>query len=276
MPRTLLKLIAVVTMLAATTVTRAAEPAWKDPGTIIKDIEFTKTKLSEVSDFIRKATNDKIDVFVPTEAGDMTVSVRLKDVTATEAFNAMNQLFEAGNTFARWQLVMNGNRPTAVLNVNQTKPKEVYQRSVVYVGDLVGDGKDGTFPLNKIVDTIHEVTHISGGASQRFRIYTHEATQLLIVCGTADEIKFVRATIEELQKRVKSQSIVIEADETVSIGGQPTTLDDLSSKLKQAGATPSTRIVIRADSSANYKTLAAVLTRLQAAGYRSISVATKQ
>ena len=43
--------------------------------------------------------------------------MRLKNVTASEVFNAMNIVFETENTPLRWELRMNGNRPAAVLYV---------------------------------------------------------------------------------------------------------------------------------------------------------------
>ena len=71
------------------------------------------------------------------------VNLHLRNVTASEIFNAMNMEFEAEHTPLQWKLVMNGSRPTAVLHVvpewiSSTPPPPPTQRKVMYVGDLIG------------------------------------------------------------------------------------------------------------------------------------------
>lgn len=241
MKNTVLIPIMALAILGAVTLTPAAEvsqkpaPAvktstktnvakdWKDPDIIIDGINFRDANLSQIAEFFRESIGkDKIDVIVPNKASELTVSLRLAKCTFTEAFTAMNALFEAGRTPVRWELFMNGTRPTALLYCESDFPSqtpEIYIRTAIYVGDLVGDGlgKD----MKELADSIELIVSRSGtmkwnieahargeggvaenpAVSRGFNMACHEASKLLIVRGTQDEIQFVRQVVEELRKR---------------------------------------------------------------------------
>src|SRR5258706_14117289 len=135
------------------------DPNWKDPDKVLADFSYDGIPLEEVAKNLRDQFKGAFDVLIPNERRDpnnsavsfdpriTTIKIQLKNVTASEAFNAMNLVFETENQPLRWELKMNGNRPTAVLRVlidlmaaYGDRPPE---RMIYFVGDLIGDEKTG-------------------------------------------------------------------------------------------------------------------------------------
>jgi len=201
MKRMPMKLIAVLVTLGTAVVAPTQETTWKDPGVVMDQVEFKDAKISEIADYLRTACKDKMDVIVPQQYASILVSLRLKSVTATESFHAMNQLFEAGQYIVRWKLTMSGKRSTAILTELVHAPSDATGRTVLYIGHLVGDKKDGGLSLREVVDSIEQVARTGGVVSRGFQLQVHEATQLLVVRGTPEEIQFVLKTIEKLEQR---------------------------------------------------------------------------
>ena len=179
---------------------------WKAPSQIMEQIEFQDAKIIDVADFIRKALKEEVDVLVPAQCGAVTVSLSFRNLTAKEAFNAMNKLFEAGQQPVRWVLTMNGPRPTAVLRIVGApvlvRDRRGDSRTVIYVGDLVG--AEGLGFLPDVVRAIHETYRLAFPSSS-IDIKVHDATQLMVVTGPPDDLKFVRETVEALKQKVTAE-----------------------------------------------------------------------
>jgi len=149
------------------------------------------------------------------------IRLQLKNVTASEVFNAMNLVFENDRTPLRWELKINGKRPTALLRVlaepknpplaiidpatglpvSAATPVLEPKRMVYFVGDLTGDAKSGGMTMEQIVKTVEEIwdmTYHEPGVVQ-----FHKDAQLLIVSGTPDQIAFVQQTLGALRVKVQ-------------------------------------------------------------------------
>ncbi len=157
------------------------------------------------------------------------IRLQLKNVTASEVFNAMNLVFENDRTPLRWELKLNGKRPTALLRILvesghknlppaidpttglplPPEPSET-KRGVYFVGYLLGDEKSGGMTMEHLVQTLSEVQQMSFGSEGGLQF--HKQAQLVIVTGTDAEIEFIGNTLtalkqkEELDAARKAQS----------------------------------------------------------------------
>jgi len=144
-----------------------------------------------------------------TEPGNTQIRIQLKNVTASEVFNAMNLVFETENTPMHWELKMNGNRPTVILRVFPgpfSVPQEQPRRHVFFVGELLGDEKTGGMTMEQLVKTISEVYEMSYGTSQgpiSNHLQFHKQAQLLIAMGTNEELSFVSETLAALRQKIQ-------------------------------------------------------------------------
>src|SRR5437870_8446350 len=189
------------------------DPNWKDPDKVLPEVNYDGLPLTEVVLHLRQEFKDAFDVLIPSEWQDpgnparsidpnaATIKLRLKNVTASEVFNAMNLVFETENAPLRWKLMMNGNRPTVLLRLlpqlvpgrpHQPSP-EPPRRMIYFVGDLIGDQKAGGMKMAELVKTISDVYQMSYGEPKGV-LQFHEAAQLLIVTGTPDQIQFIQQT----------------------------------------------------------------------------------
>jgi hypothetical protein len=183
---------------------------------------------------LRKQFNDAFDIVLPRsspvqvlggietlDVSGVPVQIRLKDVSASEVFNALNLMFEAENAPLRWQLKMNGSRPMALLRVRpevvappvRTEPP---QRKVLYVGDLV-TGEKGGITMEQLVKTISEIYEMSYGGSHGHgadHLRFHKEAQLLVITGTPDEIAFVLETTTALRQKMMDGPPINAAHET--------------------------------------------------------------
>jgi len=200
--------------------TRWKDPKWKDPDKVLPEVVYDGVAISEVARDLRKKFNDAFDIVVPnswqspknptevTEPGNTPIRLQLKNVSASEVFNAMNLVFEAENTSLAWELKMNGSRPTVLLRVFPspfTTPPELQMRHIYYVGQLLGDEKAGGMTMEQLVKTISEVYEMSYGSSQgpiSNHLQFHKQAQLLVATGTPTEIDFVQQTLDALRQRI--------------------------------------------------------------------------
>jgi len=202
------------------------DPNWKDPVKVLPSLNFLDgLPVREVARYLLEQFTNDFDIIIPSsyqlpktsqsiDSGDYGVTLQLKNVTASEVFRAMNLEFEVENTPLRWQLTMNGSRPTAVLRVvpelipPQPPPPES-RHMVIYVGDLIGFGKSGDtnelHQLSDIADTISRVWAVSGvrrpNSSGHLDIYS--PAQLLIVNGTPDQLNLAEQTIAALKQKIQ-------------------------------------------------------------------------
>jgi hypothetical protein len=171
---------------------------------------------------LRERFKDSFDVLAngngDIDPSAVMIRLQLKNVTASEVFNAMNLVFENDRTPLRWELKLNGKRPTALLRVltepghknplpaidpttGLPVPPQETKRTVYFVGDMLGDEKSGGMTMEQIVKTVEEIwdmTYHEPGVVQ-----FHKDAQLLIVSGTPDQITFVQQTLGALRVKVQ-------------------------------------------------------------------------
>ena len=201
------------------------DPNWKDPDIVLTNVFYDGLPLSEVAHLLREGFKDSFDVLAngnsDFDSSAVIIRLQLKNVTASEVFNAMNLLFENDRAPLRWELKLNGKRPTALLRVlaepsPKNRPLAIFdpatglpvpppvpepKRMVYFVGDLIGDAKSGGMTMEQIVKTVEEIwdmTYHEPGVVQ-----FHKDAQLLIVSGTPDQIAFVQQTLGALRVKVQ-------------------------------------------------------------------------
>lgn len=209
---------------------RWISPDWPDPGIKIADVSFNGLPMSEVALQLLAQFKNRFDIIIAgssqnpagmnpvadmdTATGGtlnlaaLTVNLHLKNVSATELFNAMNLALEAENTDARWELRMNGSRPLALLKVYHpamSLPRAVpseKQREVYFVGDLLTKGE--TMPqLYKTICSVYDMAYSSGiNGTGHEDIKFHDAAQLIIVNAVPERVAFVFETLKALREKI--------------------------------------------------------------------------
>lgn len=203
------------------------DPDWKEPAKVLPEVSFDGLPVSEVARYLREQFSNDFDIVIPnsyvpsnstltTETFDpnsQNVKLQLRNVTASEVFRAMNLQFEAQNDPVQWQLMMNGNRPTALLRVvpellphaPAPPPAPKLKRMVFFVGDLIGDEKAGGMTMDQVVQTV-ETTYFDVLQSKP-DIHVSKDAQLLIISGTPDQVDFVKQVLQGLKQKVDSANI---------------------------------------------------------------------
>ncbi|HMD52920.1 MAG TPA: hypothetical protein VKJ65_00005 [Phycisphaerae bacterium] len=205
---------------------------WVDPNNVLSNVDFVGLPIIEVARLIQSRFPNELDIILPSiyivsntasstgqsqtidPKSDYGVTLRLTDSTASETFRAMNLEFEAENRPVRWQLIMNGHMPTAVLHVvpellphtsapaSAPPPAPEAKRMVFYVGDLMGNEKSGGMTLQQVRKAV-ELTYFTVFGKD-IKDAEYPDAQLLIVSGTSDDIDFVRQTLEALKQKAES------------------------------------------------------------------------
>ena len=197
------------------------DPNWSDPDIVLNDVVYDGLPLSEVARNLRERFKDSFDILPMPKTfgkdwGDETIQLRLKNVRASEIFNAMNLVFENDRTPLRWELKQSVtpahhvNRwvllrvlpEAAPTDVPQTKPPETH-RVVYFVGNLIGDEKSGGMTMDQIIKTISDIWPADLGKPEEV-IQFHKDAQLLVVNGTPDQLEFVHQTLAALEQKVES------------------------------------------------------------------------
>jgi hypothetical protein len=199
------------------------DPEWKDPDIVLTNVFYDGLPLNEVARDLRERFKNSFDVLAngngDIDPAAVMIRLQLKNVTASEVFNAMNLVFENDRTPLRWELKLNGKRPTALLRVLaepspkypplaiidpttglpvQPAPSET-KRGVYFVGNLLGDEKSGGMTMEQLVQTLSEVRQIGFGPEGGLQF--HKKAQLIIVTGTDDEITFIGNTLTALTQK---------------------------------------------------------------------------
>ena len=196
------------------------DPNWKDPDIVLTNVYY-ELPLSEVVRDLRARFKDSFDVLMPVNVDinwqSIMIRLQLKNVTASEVFNAMNLVFENDQTPLRWELKLNGKRPTALLRVlaepgpkypppaiidpttGLPVPPQETKRGVYFVGNLLGDEKSGGMTMEQLVQTLSEVQQMSFGSESGLQF--HKQAQLVIVTGTDAEIEFIGNTLTALRQK---------------------------------------------------------------------------
>jgi hypothetical protein len=213
-------------------------PSWKDPDKVLDNADFRNLPLTEVArqlqeQIVQRTRRDYFDVIFPNNstmavnnpgtglsivAFDPTqiyVDLRLKNVKASEIFSAMNTQFELNRSPLRWELTLNGSRPTAILRIvwalGPQAPSELPPppqiRKVFFVGDML-DEYPGTNDVDKLGDISSklndawEKTEIRGG-----KVQIYPAGQLLIVSGTPDQVDLAEQILHALKDKAAHDKI---------------------------------------------------------------------
>jgi hypothetical protein len=199
------------------------DPNWKDPDKLLKEINYDALPIGVVVEHLRQEFAGAFDVLIPNgwqdpnnpslsiNPQDTTIKMQLRNVSASEVFNAMNMVFEAENTPYRWELKLNGSRPTAMLRVlpqllhipDPAPPPQPTTRMVYFVGDLIGNGNPGNMNMEQLVETVSQVYQMSFGESKRV-LQFHKDAQLIVVTGTGDQIGFVQQTLSALREKARA------------------------------------------------------------------------
>lgn len=188
---------------------------WRDPDTVLTNLSYDNLPVSEVARDLREKFKNDFDILPMPQAFDrdwgnqVTIQLQLRNVKASEIFNAMNLVFENDRTPVRWELKWTGRRPIVQLRVLPAaapqpepplpKPAET-RRMVFYIGNLLGDEKSGGMTMDQITKTINEVWPTDFGKLEG-AIQFHEAAQLLVVNGTRDQIDFIQQTLAALRQK---------------------------------------------------------------------------
>jgi hypothetical protein len=174
-----------------------------------------------------KSFSNQFDIIWPADPdpNSIVMALRLKDVRAIEIFNAMNLYFQAQKIEARWTLMLNGARPTAILTVlppskppvAATPPAETEKIattvfSIVEILSLNSEAGDKQ-PTDSLADAIAAVlddikkperpkVNAPGGPI----IKMHTQAGILVFSGTWDETVLVRSTLAALKDAAISRS----------------------------------------------------------------------
>ncbi|HTV39716.1 MAG TPA: secretin N-terminal domain-containing protein [Candidatus Sulfotelmatobacter sp.] len=191
------------------------DPAWTDSGKVVNSVEYPDIPLSEVARNLREQFTNYFDVIIPNPNGvsgptpgtldptQCSVNLQLKNVTATEILNAMNLQFQLDNKPVRWELTLNGSRPTAILRlVPQLGPASPPQiRKAFFVGDML-DEYPGTNDMEKLGDISGKVNDAwDATGTSRGRVHIYPAGQLLIVSGTPDQVDLAEQILRALKEK---------------------------------------------------------------------------
>jgi hypothetical protein len=202
------------------------DPNWSDPGITVDDIGYDGLPLSEVVRHLRAVFKDKFNILPLPQTfgqdwGTTIIHLQLKNVKASEVFNAMNLVFENDRTPIRWELKNSayGGLSYAQLRVLPQAahwmasggvggaivdtPPAPKQRMVYYIGNLVGDEKSGGMNIDQVAKTILNVWPKELGDANDILQFHNEA-QLLVVYGTPDQIAFIHQTLKALQEKVEA------------------------------------------------------------------------
>jgi hypothetical protein len=200
---------------------------WKDPDIVLADVNFDGIPMSEIASFIRERFKGEFDIILPAPSGGQgafnsitgmpvpltdwnseILQLHLKNVTASELFNAMNLVFENDKMPLRWELKINGHRQIALLRVLvqpypsafPAPPPEAPVRRIYFVGDLIGDEKNGGMSMEQIIKTITDVWQMADTANGNIQF--HKEAQLLILSGTPSQVEFMEQTLKALRQKV--------------------------------------------------------------------------
>jgi hypothetical protein len=192
------------------TASEAAEKAWAKIGPPIKKVDYDHLPLGEVVLNLQNSFSNQFDVILPDlgDAGSTPISLRLQDVGAGEVFNAMNLVFEteasAGGRKIHWRLILNGSRPTAVLEVSENgSPGPAQQSSVFYIGDLLFDHQNTGFTPDNLFKAIHDVQSDASIDGSFPRLASHADAGLLVVTGTQSQINLTDQTLRAMRQKVE-------------------------------------------------------------------------
>ena len=203
------------------------DPNWNDPDLVLTNVAYDSIALKLVASDLRERFKDHFDILPTpdvfgTDWGGVEIELQMKNVRASEVFNAMNLIFENERRPLRWELKVNSNgRQFAMLRVlpeaapqpepPAARPPETH-RMVYFVGNLLGDEKSGGMTMEQIVKTITDIWPAEFGKPEGV-IQFHKDAQLLVVNGTQHQLEFIHQTLAALELKAQlERNKRIEAD----------------------------------------------------------------
>jgi hypothetical protein len=207
------------------------DPGWSDPNIMLTNVSWDGLPLSEVVRVLRERFGKYFDIlpmphtFDKDWGSEISIQLQLKDVKASDIFNAMNMVFENDRTPVRWELKANASgRPVALLRVlpeaaptqqvSQNQQQEF--RRVFFVGDLSGNGKadakEAQEQLLKVENAIAHVWEMTGASpddlNKHLQIYA--PGQLIIISGTHEQMDLAQQTLQALKKKSELEQTAAE------------------------------------------------------------------
>jgi hypothetical protein len=213
---------------------------WKEPRLLVTNLVYDGIPLKDVVQNLRERFSgpDGFDILPLPEVGSddsgssVIIRLTLRNVRASEIFNAMNLIFENDRKPLRWFLKGGINRQLVQLRALPPPPPEAKapdtQRMVYFVGNLIGDEKSGGMTMDQIIKTILDVWPSDFGKPDGV-IRFHEDAQLLVINGTPDQIAFIRQTLAALGEKVQAARPKTEASKDID------ELNNLIKSLKNLG-----------------------------------------
>jgi hypothetical protein len=217
---------------------QAPAPTWPSFGKTLPDFQLNGLPIGEVSRVLQSEFKGAFDILVPNsyhvgdtmvDAANLMVSLQLKNVEAPEIFNAMNTYFEINEIPVRWDLTLNGNRPTAVLRSltplpqMPPSPPQQEQRLIIFVGDLIATDKSSGMSMDQLVRTLTDVYTMSFHSPPAPGvIQCHKEAQLIVASGKIAELRLVQETLSALREKVRLDNARnAPKPEPVQVPGQP-------------------------------------------------------
>ena len=203
-------------------------PEWKVDAPA-HDYTFDGLPLSEVTLSLQEQTKHQFDVLIPhgvflhmpppggapTEPenpSDFPIKLRLKDVSIIEVFQAMNMLFEIEKCPCRWELIMNGHRPVAVLRPPEIEPPPAVPaaadsvgHTVAYVGNLLGTPDVGRTSPDALCETLEQTAKQTFPNSSTIKVQFHRGAELVVLSGTDEELRVMNDVLRALKERVNDR-----------------------------------------------------------------------
>lgn len=194
------------------------------PANEVSEVNYNQLPVGEVAKNMKQMFKNEFDILLPPggQGGNLDynncfIDLNLKNVTAAEIFNAINLVFQAGNTPFRWELITNGHRPTALLRPLAENPdtpaidpttglpmsspvRPPEKPMVFFVGDLLGDPRDGFMTMDDVLGTVTDLCRSSNVPAS---VSGHQGAELIVARGTENDLKFVQDTLTALRQKVK-------------------------------------------------------------------------
>jgi hypothetical protein len=197
---------------------------------LTNEINFSALPVTEVGKTLQENAYNAFDILLPNATDDIQIdnistTMRLRRVSIIEVFQAMNLQFQLNgdSTPVRWELIMNGDRPTAVLRIiprksakdalADAKPsayaKTGVKTSIIYIGNLMTHEALTTPPaeLNKISNEIIDMTRALLAAQNipMVQFTSYSSGELLVAYYTSNEqLDTVRQVIQALQTKAQA------------------------------------------------------------------------
>jgi hypothetical protein len=186
------------------------DPAWTDSGKVLPSFASQGLPLTEVVNRLRQQFTNDFDIIVPNnipgfDPTQVNVDLELKNVKAGEIFSAMNLQFELNGGPLRWELTLNGSRPTALLRYlpRLGSPPAAQIRKVFFVGDMLDEysGANDAEKLHEISDIL--VRAMGDAGMDVGKINNYPEGQLLIISGTPEQADLAEQTLRALKEKAE-------------------------------------------------------------------------